>query len=533
MAIDGTFIHYLTKELSSTIKGGRVQKVSQLNHLEFVFDIRSRGSNYALFLSSSLNTPRIHLTQKEYVPLSDPLRLGLFLKRNLERSFLEEINQIDNDRCVKLVFSTIDDLGDPKTFWLFLEVMGRNSNLVVTDESYLIIDAARFLPPSPDNYRIIIPKAKYILPSQENTINPFLMENDDLNQNFSGVSKLLLNEFKFQGSVKEVLKQKVIPTLISNVEKKFFYAFDLKHLSGERTTFPSLSALMDHIYGEQIHENSTQVVRLKRALKRYLARANQKITNLKDDLLMAEEHLSYQKKGELLQSYLYLVKKGDEEVIVNDYYNHNEPFIIKLDVNHNPSENLKEFFKKAKKAKTAIKEINEQMNLTLDEINYLEFIDFQINHANQAELREIEDELINNNYLKSSKKRVAKMVKSKLETYQVDECLIYVGKNNYQNNYLTNKMAHPEDYFFHVKDYPGAHVIVRCEKLTEKIIRTAAMLSAEHSKLRLSSSIPVDYTSIKYVKKIPGMKGHQVTYKNQKTIFIDIDEEYLKSLKRV
>lgn len=533
MAIDGTFIHYLTEELSSQLKGGRVSKVSQLNNLEYIFEIRTHGKNYALLLSTSLNAPRLHLTSKEYVPMIDLSRLGMFFKRNIERSLLESMSQIGNDRCLKLVFSTTDDIGDPKTFWVFLEIMGRNSNLIVTDDNYQIIDAARYLPPSPDNYRIVIPKAKYVLPYQEDTINPFEVDNDVIHENFCGVSKTLLNEFKFQGRVKDVLNQKINPTLINDGKKVYFYAYDLLHLSGTRSHFPTLSALLDHIYGEQIHDNSSQVVNLKRVVKRHLSRLHQKIANLKDDFQEAKNSLSYQKKGELLQSFLYLVKKGDGEVIVNDYYNNNEPFLIKLNPTLDPSKNLENFFKKAKKAKTAIKEITDQIKLTLDEIDYLELIDFQIDHANNLELKEIEDELISNNYLKPSKKRTQKLIKSKLLAYQVDDAIIYVGKNNYQNNYLTNKMASSDDYFFHVKDYQGAHVIVKCEKLTEKIIRTASMLAAEHSKGRLSSSIPVDYTLVKYVKKIPGMKGHQVSYKNHKTIFIDIDEEYLKSLKKI
>lgn len=532
MAIDGTFIHYLTDELSSILKGGRVQKVNQLNNLEFIFEVRSGGANHHLLISSALNAPRIHLTETGDIPISEPQRLGLFLKKNLERAVISDLSQIGNDRCIKIEFDTTDDFGDAKRLWLFLEIMGRNSNLVITNEDYEILEAARYLPPSAENYRIIIPRAKYVLPYQENTVNPFLMKNDEILYNFSGVSKLMMNEFHFRGSVKEVINQPVRPTLINTGQKVFFYAYDLLHLNGERTSFPTLSQLLDHIYGLSIHESSVFVTRLKQVIKRYLKRANQKLANLRDDLLHAHENLAYQKLGELLQSHLYLAKKGDESITVIDYYNDNKELTISLDPTLSPSENLNDFFKKAKKAKTAIGEINGQISLTKDEIDYLELIDFQIDHANSLELKEIEDELITNNYIKPSKKKRQKLIKSKIDSYKVDNAIIYVGKNNYQNNYLTNKFASPKDFFFHVKDYPGAHVIVRCDELTETIIRTAAMLAGANSKSRHSSSIPVDYTSIKNVKKIPKTKGYQVTYKNQKTIYIDIDEDYLKKLQR-
>ena len=145
---------------------------------------------------------------------------------------------------------------------------------------------------------------------------------------------------------------------------------------------------------------------------------------------------------------------------------------------------------------------------------------------------DIKAELISNGYLKDNKK----ILKSKqnsvksITKYLINGSEFYVGKNNIQNNYLTHSFAKKTDYWFHVKDMPSAHVILRTDKLEERNIRIAAHLAALNSKYDKSNSVPIDYTEVKNIKKVPGMKGCFVTYTNQKTIYIDPSFEDLNIL---
>ena len=194
------------------------------------------------------------------------------------------------------------------------------------------------------------------------------------------------------------------------------------------------------------------------------------------------------------------------------------------------------FYHKAKKASTAIVEVKKQIDIVLKEIEYLNTILFQLSIADNKDLEEIKLELSLNGYLKSNQKYKKKQQKIEFITYKVDDILIYVGKNNTQNDYLTHKIASSNDYWFHTKNLPGSHVIVKIPEndpnfvMSEKLIRTAANIAAYYSTGKTSSSVPVDYTKVRYLKKVPGMKGSFVTLQNQKTIYIDPDINLIKNL---
>ena len=225
-----------------------------------------------------------------------------------------------------------------------------------------------------------------------------------------------------------------------------------------------------------------------------------------------------------------------EQVVVINFLENNEEIIINLDPNKDPSENLKIFFTKGKKAKKTLIEANKQLVIVRDEIEYLENILFQLEDATPTECEEIKNELIQNGYIRNKTKRSSKNQKLSITKYTIDEIDIYIGKNNLQNNYLTHTLAKPYDYWFHIKDGTGSHVIVKVPniefEITETIIRFAANAASYYSKFRTSSSVPVDYTRVKYIKKIPGQMGSKVTYTNQLTIYIDPVEPKIDNISR-
>ncbi|MCR5350514.1 MAG: NFACT RNA binding domain-containing protein, partial [Acholeplasmatales bacterium] len=225
-----------------------------------------------------------------------------------------------------------------------------------------------------------------------------------------------------------------------------------------------------------------------------------------------------------------LKDKKDKELVLN-YYN-NEYIEIPLDKKYTILENSNKYYKKYQKRKTAVSYTKEQIEITKNEIDYFNLLKYQIKDASINEAMDILDELINNKYIfnrKPSNKK--KNQKPHLLSYIVDDCVISVGKNNIQNEYLTHKFSKPNDMWFHVKNSPGSHVVVHSTDLTENIIRTAANLAAYYSEFKDSSSVAVDYTLIKYIKKIPGKKLCFVTYTHQSTIYIDPDLEKINNLK--
>lgn len=543
MSIDGCFIHYLTTELNQEILNFKINKIYQPAPLEIVLQLRGKNEtglivNKQLLISSKLDHPRIHLLTKKISNPEVPNNFCMLLRKYIERGVIKEIKQYQNDRLIELHINAYNELDDENTFILIFEIMGRNSNIILLNSENTIIDALRKLPPSFDNLRTIIPHAKYNYPSSTKSINPFNKEIPLLLDNLQGVSKQLLNTLNEldNSNILNFLNQEIKPVIFKTEKKLDFYAYPLSNDYEVISTHQSLSEMLEEYYNESLKTVNYNAVELEKTIQKELKKANIKLSNLTLDLQKAKENLKYSNIGILLQSNLYKVKKGDTKVIVLDYFNNNEELEINLNPLLDPSSNLKAIFNKAKKASIAIVEVKKQIDIVLKEIEYLNTILFQLSIADNKDLEEIKLELSLNGYLKSNQKYKKKQQKIEFITYKVDDILIYVGKNNTQNDYLTHKIASSNDYWFHTKNLPGSHVIVKIPEndpnfvMSEKLIRTAANIAAYYSTGKTSSSVPVDYTKVRYLKKVPGMKGSFVTLQNQKTIYIDPDINLIKNL---
>ncbi len=540
MPLDGCFIHYLVNELNEELHNGKLNKVYQPNNLDLVFQIRCADKmNKNLLISSQLDSPKVYLTEEKYINPNTPNNFCMVLRKYIERGIIKTITQYQNDRIIQIEINTFNELDDEKTYYLIIELMGRNSNIILIDSNFTIIDAIRKLPPSTSNLRTIIPHATYTYPVANELINPFTMTSFlDLNL-LQGVSKPLMEQLQELDSdqVKAFLNQPLKPVIYKNGNKLDFYAYQLSTLDEVIFEADTISKMLESYYTNYKIVTNNKAGLYEKVLKKELKKANHKLANLTQNLDSAKQNLQNTDIGILLQANLYKVKKGDTTVEVNNFLNNNEVITIELDPMLDPSTNLKQIFTKIKKAKTAIIELDKQIKIINNEIEYLSTLLFQVSISNATDLEEITLELIANGMIKNKKNMKKKNQIPTFLTYKIDDVIIYVGKNNYQNDYLTHKLAKATDYWFHVKDLPGSHVIVRLPsndfKLTELIIRTTAMIAAYYSKAKDSSSVPVDYTQVKYLKKVPGTKGSFVTLSNQKTIYIDpekkVIDQYLNS----
>src|SRR5690606_29191863 len=231
----------------------------------------------------------------------------------------------------------------------------------------------------------------------------------------------------------------------------------------------------------------------------------------------------YQRYGELLTAYLYMVDKGMEEITVENYYDENKPITIPLNPHKTPSENAQWYFNQYQKGKHAVVAVREQIEKTKEEVLYLENVLQQIESAAPKDIEEIKEELAEQGIIKKRNTKKTKNQKTTpvLEKYKAtDGTLILVGKNNKQNDYLTTKLAKKEEVWLHTKDIPGSHVVIRSTSPSEQTLLEAAMLAAYFSKARESSQVPVDYTKIKYVRKPSGAKPGFVIYDHQQTMYV-------------
>lgn len=539
MPCDGVFIHYLTDELSSILTGGKINKIIEPSSLDIILQVRSKNDggkiqNHQLLISSSLDMPRVYLTNKKVTSLDVPKNFCMVLRKYIERGIILSITQYHNDRLILIKIASNNELGDSSIFTLAIELMGRNSNVILINEENIIIDAMRKLPPNEDVTRLIIPRATYEYPTSSTNINPFLLDKNDVTYDetlLEGVSKQVRYTLKDQNiSIQEYLQKTIKPTIYQKDKKYDFYLLPLSGYDIVRSDFSSISHMLDIYYSEFKLIYTDKAKALKKIVKNKITHFVTKLDNLEKDLEDANKNLVYNKLGILLQANLYKVSRGMKKIVVDDFIDNTGLIEINLDEMLDPGKNLKRIFQKGKKAKNAIDMVQIQIDLTNQEISYLDNIFTQIDFASQTDLDEIRDELVKNKYLKQQKQQMPKRKKINITKYNLNDNTILVGKNNIQNDYITHQLAKSYDWWFHVKDAPGSHVVFKMPHpeyvLTEEDIRYCANLASSFSKMSTSSSVPVDYLQVKYLKKIPGTKGCEVTYTNQKTIYIDPDIKF-------
>ena len=567
MSFDGVFTYAMTKELQRTLVGGRISKIYQPFPYELLLHIRSHGSNYKLLLSAHPTYARMHITNETYDNPHEPPMFCMLLRKHIEGGIIEAITQVDFDRIVIIHVKTRNELGDVCTKQLIVEMMGRHSNIILVDvQTNTIIDSVKHLSPAVNRYRTILPGAPYISPPSHDKMNPleateetvvkkidFLAGKlaDQLVATFMGISPLFAREVvhraglanratlpkSFMSLIAEVRNETFTPCIYRG-QKEIFYALPLTHMDGEVQSFATLSEMLDRFYFGKAERDRVkqQAHDLERFVTNEKAKNEKKLLKLEKTLEEAKQAEQYRLYGELLTAHLYAVKRGMNEVEVVNYYDENGGTItIPLDEQKTPSENAQSYFQKYQKAKHSLAIVQEQIERTKEEIAYFDTILQQLETASPKDIDDIRDELIEQGYLraKATKPKKQKPRAIELERYvSSDGTDIFVGKNNKQNDYLTNKFASKDDIWLHTKDIPGSHVVIKSKQPSEQTIIEAAHLAAYFSKARHSSSVPVDYTRVRYVKKPSGAKPGFVIYENQQTVYVTPDKELVVRMKK-
>ena len=550
MAFDGFFVRKLVEEFNKSILYSRINKINNLSNDEFIFSIR-KGKNLKLYVSANSSASRIQLTNNSYENPQTPSNFCSVLRKYLMGGIIEEINQINNDRIIKFKIKNFDELGYEKYYFLITELMGKHSNIILTNSENIIIESLK------NSYslefsRSTISNMEYVLPPTVKKYNPFNFseysdlkcDNNDkkfLIKNFYGVSSVLNNYFlNKEENVLESFKEFCSnfssynePTLLKNGNKNDFYYFDIIS-NKDNIKFDSLSRLLDFYYMDIQKESSNKNTEkeLFNFIKNKLSRLNKKLKILNKELLEAKEKDDFKLKGQLLISNIYLFKNNIPEVVtLQNFYSENlEDISIELDPNISIEKNSEKYFELYKKNKRTIENLYEQIDITKKDISYFETLSFQIENAGKTDLLEIKEELINSGYLKKDKNKKNTKKKNNYLIIKYNGIDIYVGKNNIQNDTITNKLARRDYLWFHAKDIPGSHVVIFDNNPDEETKRVASMLAGYFSKFKNENYVSVDSTLIKNVKKISGAKPGMVTYTDQKTVKQKIDKIFINEL---
>ena len=563
MAFDGIVISNLTYELNTNLVGGRISKISMPEDNELIFTIKNNAKTYRLLVSASASLPLVYLTDvNKPAPKVAPAFLML-LRKYIGTAKINNIFQMGLERILCFELEHLNELGDLSHKRMYIEIMGKHSNIIFTDENNKIIDSIKRISANMSSLREVLPGREYFLPEElkkKDLLNTGLEEFIEILKskeyplvksvymNFAGISPLIAEEIILRASLlsqapstslseleythlfhtiqnllEDINAHNFTPNIIYKGEEAIeFSSINLYSYEGKeykRESFDSVSKMLYDFYSsrEAFVLNRQKSSDLRRIVNTALERASKKYDLQEKQLQDADKKDIYRVYGDLLNTYGYSLKGGESSFTTENFYDDNKEITIPLDKNKSAKENAKKYYDKYAKLSRTTKALSEEILKTKNDIEHLQSIQTALEVSSDDEsLSQIRQELVDFGYIKKhSSAKKQKITSHPYHYISSDGYDIYVGKNNYQNEELTFKVATGNDWWFHAKGIPGSHVILKSnneEELPDRAYEEAAALAAFYSKAKDADKVEVDYIQKKNIKKVAGAAPGFVIY---------------------
>lgn len=580
MALDGVCLSIIANKLNRDYMGARIEKVSQPARDCVILSLRHKNGNGKLLLSAGAMGARIHFTQNQPENPSVPPMFCMLLRKHLSGGKLLRVRQLGLDRVLFIDFEVLNELADPVTITLCIEIMGHNSNIILINENGTIIDAIRRVNADVSSVRFVLPTVKYELPPAQDKKNLFELSNEEIRADiegcaeaplsrallnlYSGLSPIICREIAFYAARNaDVLSTELTSDMF---DRLFFFISQLKkylsdpqptavydqnrtpkdfsffpiHQYGHTMTlssFDSLDSLLDNFYTERdrlerVRQKSGDLLK---TVVNISDRIERKLANQKSDLEKCKDKDVLRRKGDILYANLSAIQKGQNSALLVDFYDEEQKEIeIALDIRLSPAANAQKYYTEYRKADTAEKMLTELIKSGEAELLYIDSVFDSLSRASsETELAAIREELYEQRYIR--KKVDKKQLKASipyLKYISTDGFTILCGRNNIQNDKLTLREAAKNDIWLHTQKIPGSHTIIITEgkEVPDSTLFEAACIAAYNSKARNSSKVAVDYTAIRNVKKPSGAKPGMVIYDFYRTALVTPDPELLQKL---
>jgi len=569
--IDGIVLKNIAFDLNNILVGGRVDKITQPEKDELLIHIRAGRKKQRLLLSAQASMPRIHLTFKNKKNPLTPPSFCMLLRKYIGNGRILSVEQLGMERILKITLEQLNELGDLCRYGLIIEIMGKHSNIILINDQDMVLDSIKRIGYNLSSVRQVFPNKTYELPPNQDKKDITLLSSsielkNDLSifsedifksiyQQYTGISPFMAthlcyasginsntsttslttddydNLFKYIQIVQDnFINSNFKPVLLATPEGEFkdYHSMILTEELPEiiLKEYDDISTLIDSFYETKALQvrMKQKTFDLRRLIQTSLDRCYKKFDIQNRQQQDTENMGKFKIKGELILANQYLIKPTDTEVTVLNYYT-NEEMTIVLDPNKTSIENANKAFDKYNKKKRTLIAVKGQIKLTNVELQYLESVKYAVeNVTNEEEIEDIRKELMETGYIRFKKSGKHSKLKSKPHHYISSQGFhMYVGKNNLQNEELSMKFANNSDWWFHTKDVPGSHVIVKSEgkELSDKGYEEAAALAAFYSKAKYSTKVAVDYTQKKNLKKPHGTVPGYVIYHTNYSLFIE------------
>lgn len=561
MALDGITMAALCRELNDKILNSRIYKIAQPEEDELLLTLKTGGGQLRLLISAGASLPFLYLTDENKPSPSTAPNFCMLLRKHIQNGRIVAVRQPSLERILMLDIDHLNEMGDMCRKTLVVEIMGKHSNIIFLDDRNMIIDSIKHISSAVSSVREVLPGRDYFIPNTQDKSDPLTVTQEAfinavvskpmpaaraVYTSFTGFSPVMAEELLYRSGLDSSIPASEYGEdalhhlynnfiwltesikagdfepniIIKNDTPVEFAALKLTRYNTDEFKIesnPSISYVLQNYYARRntvtrIRQKSADLRRIvSTVLERNVKKYDLQLKQLKD----TEKKDKYRVYGELINTYGYNLEPGIKSFEADNYYT-GEKITIPLDPDLTPSENAKKYFDRYGKLKRTEEALTLQTAETKSEIEHLETIAASLDIALQEnDLTEIKEELAEAGYIRRKGGKKKKELKSKPFHYvNRDGFHIYVGKNNYQNDYLTFKLASGNDWWFHAKQIPGSHVIVKSEgrNLTDRTFEEAGALAAFYSTGREQDKVEIDYVLKKEVKKPAGAKPGFVVY---------------------
>lgn len=578
MAFDGITVAAVVKELSDATLNTRIYKISQPEADELLLTIKGNSTQFRILISANASLPLIYKTEENKPSPVNAPTFCMLLRKHLSNAKIISVSQPGLERIVEFTLEHLDEMGDVCRKKLIVELMGKHSNIIFTDDKGIIIDSIKHISRNISSVREVLPGREYFIPKTDEKKEPLETDKETfiemiknahlplqkaLYTNLTGFSPVMASEVSFRanldsdastsslsdedldnlysafsGVVKDIKEANFdFEVVYEGNTPKEYSCLPLSIYSNLRKQkYKSISELLIAYYKEKstvvrIRQKSTDLRKITQTIyERNVKKLDLQTKQLKD----TEKKDKYRIYGELINTYGYNVPANASSFEALNYYT-NETITIPLDKDLSAIENGKKYFEKYTKLKRTAESLTEIIKDVQEEVTHLESILTALDIAvDESDLTQIKQELMDSGYIKAKYTGKKEKVTSKPFHYKSSDGFdIYVGKNNYQNDWLTFDFANGNDWWFHAKKMPGSHVIIRTngKEVPDRTFEEAAKLAAYYSKGRGSDRVEVDYLIKKNVKKPAKAKPGFVVYYTNYSMVIDDDIKNLELIK--
>ena len=584
MPFDAAFLSAVAGELRPSLIGSRIDKIQMPARDLVILQFHGQNGNGKLLLSASSNSPRLHLTTSAPENPAQPPMFCMLLRKHLSGGRIVELRQPPMERMIDLAIDCTDEMGEPARKHLILELMGRNSNLILLGGDGRVLDCLRRVDFEMSEKRQVLPGLFYHEPPALEKENPLLetaegiaeklvlMEGEKrfdkwLLDTYGGLSPLICRELSHSlfGTVEaeigemseetrraaaealydrfQMLTAAPRPVMLKKEGRPSDYSFLPIRQYGdylEAAEYETFSKLLDAFYSDRDRADrmrqKTQAIH--KAMTNLRDRTRRKLEIQRKELEATYDRERLRQLGDIVTANLHAIQRGQTRLTAVDFYDPDMKEIeITLSPQISPQQNAAKFYKDYNRAKTAEKVLTEQIAKGEVELEYVCSILDELSRAEtERDVSEIRLELVQGGYLRDTdRKKQMKLPPAKpMEFVSSDGYPIRVGRNNRQNEELTLKQSAKGDLWFHVQKLHGSHVVVECGGVRppDQTVTEAAMLAVWFSQARESQNVPVDVTPIKQIKKPAGGKPGMVIYHVYNTVYVTPDPDLAEKLKR-